>query len=104
MAQAVGLYPTDGSTDDWAYETLGVASYTLELGTEFFEESEYFENTIVPEVTPALFYAAKAAYRPYQQPFGPDTIELSSDLPQVVAGSPVRLTVTADDTRYDDGR
>ena len=103
VAQAVGLYPTDGAADDWTYKTLGVASYTLELGTEFFEESEYFESTIVPEVTPALFYAAKAAYRPYQQPFGPDTIELSSDLPQVVAGSPVRLTATADDTRYDDG-
>ncbi|MGF1480145.1 MAG: M14 family zinc carboxypeptidase [Cyanophyceae cyanobacterium] len=103
VSQAIGLYPTDGTTDDWAYETLGVAGYTFELGTQFFEESDYFEEVIVPEATPALFYAAKAAYRPYQQPFGPDTVELSVDLEQVVAGTTVELSATADDTRYDDG-
>ncbi|MEZ4583483.1 MAG: M14 family zinc carboxypeptidase [Caldilineaceae bacterium] len=31
------LYQTDGTTDDWSYGTLGVASYTFELGTWFFE-------------------------------------------------------------------
>ena len=103
VSQAVGLYPTDGTTDDWAYSELGIASYTFELGTEFFEDSEYFESTIVPEVMPAFMYAAKAAYRPYQQPFGPETIEVSSDLTQVVAGTEVVLSATANDTRYDDG-
>ena len=101
--QAVGLYPTDGTTEDWAYEELGIASYTIELGTWFFQESEYFEETIVPEMMPALMYAAKASYRPYQQPFGPDTIEVNTDLTQVVAGTEVILNATADDTRYDDG-
>ena len=103
VAQAVGLYPTDGTTDGWAYGTLGIASYTLELGTEFFEDSEYFESTIVPEMMPALMYAAKSAYRPYQSPFGPDTLEINADLTQIVAGTEVVLSATADDTRYDDG-
>ena len=105
VAQIGALYPTDGLSIDWAYSELGIASYIFELGTEFFEDSEYFESTIVPEVMPALMYAAKAAYRPYQQPFGPDTIEVSSDLTQVAVGinTEVVLSATADDTRYDDG-
>ena len=103
VSQAVGLYPTDGTTDDWAYQELGIASYTFELGTEFFQDTEYFEETIVPEMMPTLMYAAKSAYRPYQTSFGPDTIEVSTDLTQLVAGTEVTLNATADDTRYDDG-
>jgi hypothetical protein len=64
--QAIGLYATDGTTDDWAYGTLGIPAYTWELGTQFFETSEYFEQSIAPQILPALFYAAKSAYRPYK--------------------------------------
>ncbi|MDJ0631870.1 MAG: DUF4347 domain-containing protein [Xenococcaceae cyanobacterium MO_188.B29] len=103
VSQSIGLYPTDGTTTTYTYGTFGIASYTFELGTEFFQSNEYFEETIVPEVMPALMYAAKAAYRPYQTPAGPDTIDVSTDLAQVVAGTEVVITATADDTRYDDG-
>ena len=103
VKQSIGLYPTDGTTTTYTYGTYGIASYTFELGTQFFEDTEYFENTIVPEVIPALEYAAKATYRPYQTPAGPETIEVSTDLAQVVAGTEVVITATADDTRYDDG-
>ena len=98
-----GLYATDGDSMAWAYDEFGIASYTLELGTKFFQNTEYFEETIIPEMMPALMYAAKTAYRPYQQPAGPETIEVSTDQTQVVAGTEVTLTATADDTRYDDG-
>ncbi|MGK7953364.1 MAG: M14 family zinc carboxypeptidase [Xenococcaceae cyanobacterium] len=103
VSQSIGLYPTDGTTTTYTYGTFGIASYTFELGTEFFQSNEYFEETIVPEVMPALMYAAKAAYRPYQKPAGPDTIEVSTDLAQVVAGTNVVINATADDGRYDDG-
>ncbi len=103
VQQAIGLYPTDGTTDDWVYETFGSAAYTIELGTEFFESNEYFEETIVPEFTPALYYAAKSAFRPYQTSKGPDSIELGVDLKTVAAGLSVTLSATADSTRYDDG-
>ena len=103
VQQAIGLYPTDGTTDDWVYETFGAAAYTIELGTDFFEPTEYFEETIVPEFTPALFYAAKSAFRPYQTSAGPDSIDLGVDLTKVFAGLPVTLSATADSTRYDDG-
>jgi len=34
--QSYGLYPTDGTTTSFTYGELGIASYTFELGTEFF--------------------------------------------------------------------
>lgn len=100
VIRAEQLYPADGATDDWAYGNFGVATYTLELGNQFFEPSEYFESTIVPENLPALLYMAKAARRPYQTPAGPESLDVTLDLPQVVAGTPVTLTTTADDTRF----
>lgn len=80
-----------------------MASYTFELGFDFFEPTEYFENTIVPEFTPALFYAAKSAYRPYQTAAGPDSTDVEVDLTEVTIGTSIILSAIADDTRYDDG-
>ncbi|MBD2101954.1 M14 family zinc carboxypeptidase [Leptolyngbya sp. FACHB-261] len=101
--QSIGLYPTDGTTDDWAYGTFGVPSYTWELGTDFFEPSEYFEESIAPQIIPALLYAAKSAYRPYQTADGPESVGVATDLGQVAAGTvPVVLSATGDDTRYAD--
>lgn len=103
VQQAIGLYPTDGTTDDWVYETFGSAAYTIELGTEFFEDTEYFESTIVPEFTPALYYAAKSAFRPYLTSAGPDSLDVKLDVPTVFAGMPVSLNIRSNATRYDDG-
>ena len=93
------LYIADGVTDDWTYGELGVASYTFELGTEFFQQCSIFEGQVLPDNLPALLYAAKAARRPYQTPSGPDAINLSLGQPVVGAGTPVNLTATIDDTR-----
>ena len=98
--QAIGLYATDGTTDDFAYGDLGVASYTFELGTEFFQSCSYFENTIVPDNMPALIYAAKVVRTPYMTPAGPDAYNLSLSGDPVPAGVPVTLNGTINDTRY----
>ena len=97
------LYETDGTTDAWVYDTLGVAAYTPELGTAFFQDPEYFEDVIVPELTPALFYAAKAAQAPYILPDGPDSVGPDLDTPTVYEGQEITVTARADATRYDDG-
>ncbi|MEM6732425.1 MAG: M14 family zinc carboxypeptidase, partial [Myxococcota bacterium] len=76
--QAVELYPTDGTTDDFVYGELGIAAYTFELGTEFFQSCNVFENEILPDNLPALLYAAKTASAPYMWPKGPDTSEVSA--------------------------
>jgi carboxypeptidase T len=95
------LYPTTGSTDDWAYGELGLAAYTFELGTCFFQDCATFENAIIPQNLPALLYAFKATRRPYQSPAGPETLGVTATPTVTVAGALVTLTAMADDTRYD---
>jgi hypothetical protein len=99
--QAIGLYVTDGTTVDFGYGDLGVASYTFEVGTAFFQSCSYFENTIVPANLPALIYAAKVVRTPYMTPAGPDAYNLSLSDDTVPAGSTAILSGTVDDTRYD---
>lgn len=98
--QAIGLYPTDGTTDDFIYGDLGVAGYTFEIGTDFFQDCGFFEGTIIPENIPALIYAAKAPRTPYMSPAGPDSLNVTVSEGVVSAGTPVILTATANDTRY----
>jgi carboxypeptidase T len=97
------LYATTGTTDDWAYGEFGVAAFTFEVGTNFFEGCDTFESTVYPDNQPALLYAAKSVRRPYQAPSGPDTLQVTSSLTAVVAGQPLTLTALADDTRYQGG-
>lgn len=102
--QAIGLYPTDGTSDDFGYGELGLASYVYELGTTFFQSCSYFENVIVPTNIPSLIYAIKVARTPYMTPAGPDATQLSlsagSSLPGVLPGTLVTLSGVIDDTRY----
>jgi carboxypeptidase T len=98
--QASYLYFTDGATDDFAYGDLGLAAYTFELGTKFFQECSVFEATILPGNLPSLIYAAKVARTPYQTPAGPDARDLSVLPVSVRQGSTVQVLATLDDTRY----
>ena len=98
--QAIGLYPTDGTSDEHAYGTLGVAAYCFEIGTSFFQSCSPFENTIVPDNMPSLVYAAKVVRTPYMTPAGPDAYNLSLSQDNVPAGTSVTLSGTVDDTRY----
>ncbi|MFP8873773.1 MAG: M14 family zinc carboxypeptidase, partial [Myxococcota bacterium] len=98
--QAIGLYPTDGTTDDFFYGDLGVAAFTFELGTEFFEECNLYEDTIRPDNIPTLVYAAKAAGAPYVTPSGPDVSVISLAEGSVPLGQSVMLSAELDDTRY----
>lgn len=78
--QAVELYPTDGTTLDFAYGELGVASYTFELGNAFFEPCANFAATILPDNERAMRYALKVARAPYQLPSGPDALNVLGSL------------------------
>lgn len=98
--QSIGLYPTDGTTDDHIYGELGVAGYTIELGTNFFEACSVFENTILPTNMQALIYAAKVARTPYLTPSGPDALSVAVSNGAVPPGAPVDLTATVDDTHF----
>ncbi|MEA3337412.1 MAG: M14 family zinc carboxypeptidase [Chloroflexota bacterium] len=101
--QAIGLYPTDGTTDDFGYGDLGVPSYTFELGTAFFQSCSAFENTILPDNLPALLYAARVARTPYLTPAGPDALNVTPSPGTIYIGEAATLTATIDDTRFNNG-
>jgi hypothetical protein len=97
------LYGTSGTTDDWAYGELGVASYTIEVGDWFFQDCDTFESTIWPDNRQALLYAFKAARRPYADPAGPETINVTTTVGSVHPGAVLTLTALANDGRYASG-
>ncbi len=102
--QSIGLYPTDGTSDGPSYGELGVAAYTFELGTAFFESCASFEANIKPKNLPALIYAAKVVRTPYITPGGPDVLTPAlagtASSTGVAAGTVVQLTASATDTRF----
>ncbi len=98
--QSVNLYPTDGTTVDTGYGELGVAAFTFELGTSFFQSCSSFVNTILPDNMPALIYAAKVARAPYLLPAGPDVIDLATSQVNLLAGESFEVTATINDSRY----
>ena len=88
---AVSIRP--GFAYSYAYSEAGAAAaFLFELGTSFFQNCDYFENTIVPDNLSAFIYALKACRDPVTIAEGPDAIELA------VNGK--TLTATVDDTRY----
>jgi len=98
--QAIGLYPTDGTTIDFVYGDLGAASYTFELGTSFFQNCTVFESTILPDNLEALLYAAKVARTPYLTAAGPDIVDPSASATVITPGDLLTVLATANDTRY----
>ena len=98
--QSVYLYPTDGTTVDFAYGAQGVAAFTFEIGDWFFQDCAAFEEAILPTNLAPLLYAAKAARTPYLTPAGPDAV--GARLAPALAGADatVRIGAVIDDTRY----
>jgi len=99
--QSIFLYPTDGTTIDFAYGELGVAAFTFEVGDWFFEDCTVFEESILEPNLDALLYAAKVARTPYLTPSGPEVTEIVLDPGPTLAPDSL-LTVVADvtDRRY----
>ncbi|MBB5016808.1 hypothetical protein HNQ59_000070 [Chitinivorax tropicus] len=102
--QSIGLYPTDGTSDGVSYGELGVAAYTFELGTAFFQSCSAYNSTIKPQNLNALIYAAKVVRTPYITPGGPDVTSVglagTAGTTGVTAGTPVQLTAVVTDTRF----
>ncbi|MBV8932947.1 MAG: peptidase M14 [Kutzneria sp.] len=66
-------YLTSGTTDDFTYGVLGVASFTIEVGPDagncggFFPQFSCLDSTFWPQMKGAFTAAANAAGAPYQQ-------------------------------------
>jgi subtilase family serine protease len=79
--QSILLYPTSGTTDDWAYGELGIAAFTFEVGPGsgacggFFPPFSCLDGgtggAFWPGNLPAFLYAARIARAPYDLVRGP---------------------------------
>lgn len=79
--QSIDLYPTSGTTDDWAYGELGIAAFTFEIGPGSGACSGFFPpfscldggsgGSFWPRNLPAFLYAARIARAPFQLVQGP---------------------------------
>ena len=97
--QSIGLYATDGTSDNVSYGELGVAAFTFELGDSFFQNCATYETEIKPDNLKTLIYAAKVSQAPYLLPAGPDIASIlvnkSSNQTEVTLGSPIELEIIA---------
>jgi hypothetical protein len=93
-AGASGLYHASGTADDWIYGTLGVPSFTFEMGGEFMPPYETVDETLWPENFGALVYAAKLARTPYATVLGPDANQVTVGRD----GAGLTVSATIDDT------
>lgn len=60
VLKGTDLYPTNGETDDWLYATLGVRSFTIEIGDSFYPPPEWLP-TEYAQLAPALFALLNAS-------------------------------------------
>ncbi|MEJ2743179.1 MAG: M14 family zinc carboxypeptidase, partial [Gammaproteobacteria bacterium] len=101
--QSFGIGATNGTSDEVSYGELGVAAYTIELGTTFFQDCATYENIIKNPNLDALMYAAKVSRSPYKLPSGPDITLLTLNNGRnitLTAGETISVTVIADDSRF----
>lgn len=98
--QSNDLYTTDGTTDDWSYGDYGIASFTIEMGTDFFESCPSFEGTVYPDNLEVLKNVFKTSRLPYTNPAGPESLSVSVSPAAANPGDLVTITAIANDTRY----
>lgn len=98
--QSVALYPTSGTTIDFAYGERGVAAFTYELGRAFFESCAVFENEVLPANLASLRHALRVTRAPYLLADGPDVDAIQLSSTRLEPGDPLRVEAVADAERY----
>ena len=95
------LYNASGTTDDWSYDKLGIASFTWEMGPmagdcDGFLPAYHCQDAFFALNEPALYYTTTAARQPYKLSLGPTT----SDVKAKLSGGSVAITATSNDDAY----
>lgn len=69
--QSIKLYPTTGTSKDWAYGTHRIPGFTIETGRTFHQSDAEFER-VWGENKPIFSYVAKIADAPLSRVYGPE--------------------------------
>jgi hypothetical protein len=99
------LYAASGTTDDWAYGTLGVASFTFEVGPVSGECAGFApafscQESFWRSNLPAFMYAAKVANAPYTMGRGPSVLTPTLNIAHAFTGQTVTLSAIVSDNVY----
>ena len=94
------LYPSAGTTDDWAYGELGVPGFCFEVGDTFHQSCSVFESDINPRNIQSLLRAIKIARLPYRLAYGPEVTNLAVTPNPVEPGQNLTVNYTVNDTLY----
>jgi predicted deacylase len=93
-----------GASDDYAFGTLGIPGFTMELGgSDFWPACTVYESSIAGPTIASLRFAARIVRAPYRLPSGPEIVAATANPVQVPSGGSTTLTLTADDTRFGPG-
>lgn len=76
--QAVDLYPTTGTSDDWVYGATNGPAWAVETGRSFHQSDAEFATTLRENI-PVLWYHAKIADKPFERAKGPDVTDVNID-------------------------
>ena len=98
--QSETLYPSDGTTIDTFYGLLGVPSFSIELGVDFFETCDSFTYSTFPANLAAILYSARTLHAPLQLPAGPDVTQLSVPTDLIAPGDSILVRARLDDTHF----
>ncbi|TMO72242.1 M14 family zinc carboxypeptidase [Pseudoalteromonas aurantia] len=101
--QSSNLYPADGVSTGLGYGELGIASIIFEIGTQFFESCQTYEQEVLPNNLRALMYAAKAAISPYTITKGPEVVGIrleGSGQKPVPSGTNINLKANVSDALF----
>lgn len=95
--QSIKLYPTTGTSKDWAYGTHRIPGFTIETGRTFHQTDAEFER-VWGENAPVLDYVAKVADDPFARVQGPDVVDVVVTAPGTAGAAAgaahVRATVS----------
>ena len=86
---------------DYMCGVLGVASFGLEIGKDWYKNYNLLAGTIMPNVLPSLMYATTIAERLVSLIKGPDIIDLSVTTTDVLIV--MKITVVASNSQMVDG-
>lgn len=96
------FFEVSGGSTDFAYSTLGTASFAFELGTAFYQGCNYFQSSILRQNMKALSYTASISSAPFHKGQGPDIISASVTPTGAFTGN-IAIEATASDSAQSRG-
>jgi hypothetical protein len=82
----IDLYPTTGTSSDWAYGVAKVPGFTIETGSAFIEDDKAFAKNYAANA-PVLDYSAQIAADPYKLAEGPVVSKLQWQADGTITGN-----------------